>query len=78
MCMHIGSSSEITITSADAPIDVLITLHAHQHRAGRRRPHLVAGAAQVPRPSRWPSREGGHRLDPYFLERIDYNYQKHH
>ena len=39
---------------------------ARQHRAGRRRPAVVAGAAQVPRPARGAVR-GRHRLDPVLL-----------
>ncbi len=37
--------------------------HADQHRAGRGRPHLVAGAAEVPRHQDRPV-GGRHRLDP--------------
>ena len=61
VCMHIGSSSEIVITSADAPIDCLITLTPDEHRPGRGRPGVVAGAPQVPRPQGGPVR-GRHRL----------------
>ena len=77
VCMHIGSSSELVITvtgRADGRAD---HPDADQHRAGRRRPGLVAGAAQVPGPQVALS-EGGIGWIPYFLERIDYNYQRHH
>ena len=63
VCLHIGSSSQLVITSPDAPIDCLITLHPDQHRAGGHRPDLVAGAAQVPRPAGRAVR-GRDRLDP--------------
>ena len=66
-----------SITADDAPIDVMITLHADEHRAGRGRPRLVAGAAQVPRPASSRCREGGIGWIPYFLERVDYVYQHH-
>ena len=42
---------------------------ADEHRAGRGRPAVVAGAAQVPRPASSRCREGGIGWIPYFLER---------
>jgi predicted TIM-barrel fold metal-dependent hydrolase len=77
VCMHIGSSSEMVITAPDAPIDVLITLTPI---------NIVQAAAdlvwsQVFR--RFPDlkvalSEGGIGWIPYFLERIDYGYERHH
>ncbi len=77
VCMHIGSSSQIVITAPDAPIDCLITLTPM---------NIVQAAAdltwsQVLR--KFPQlkvalSEGGIGWIPYFLERVDYNYQKHH
>ncbi|MGI8491182.1 MAG: amidohydrolase family protein [Acidimicrobiales bacterium] len=77
VCMHIGSSSQLVVTSADAPMDVLITLTPM---------NIVQAAAdlvwsQVLR--KFPSlkfalSEGGIGWIPYFLERVDYNYQRHH
>jgi len=75
--MHIGSSSELVITSVDAPIDVLITVTPM---------NIVRAAADLiwsPVLRQFPDikvalSEGGIGWIPYFLERIDYNYQKHH
>jgi predicted TIM-barrel fold metal-dependent hydrolase len=76
VCMHIGSSSQLTITSPDAPHDVIITLQPM---------NIVQAAAdlvwsQVLR--KFPDlkvalSEGGIGWIPYFLERIDYNYGRH-
>jgi predicted TIM-barrel fold metal-dependent hydrolase len=77
VCLHIGSSSSLVITSADAPIDCLITLT----------PINIVQAAtdlvwsQVLR--KFPDlkialSEGGIGWIPYFLERVDYNYRRHH
>ena len=77
VCMHIGSSSQLVITAPDAPIDCLITLtpmNIVQAAADlvwstvlRRFPHLKFALS-----------EGGIGWIPYFLERVDYNYQRHH
>src|ERR1700688_1875879 len=75
--MHIGSSSEIVITSPDAPIDCLITLTPM---------NIVQAAADLvwsPVLRKFPDlkvalSEGGIGWVPYFLERIDYNYDRHH
>ncbi|MGH9228197.1 MAG: amidohydrolase family protein [Acidimicrobiales bacterium] len=77
VCMHIGSSSQLVITAPDAPIDCLITLTPM---------NIVQAAAdlvwsQVLR--RFPRlnialSEGGIGWIPYFLERVDYNYERHH
>jgi predicted TIM-barrel fold metal-dependent hydrolase len=77
VCMHIGSSSQLVITAPDAPMDTLITLtpmNIVQAAADlvwstvlRRFPHLMFALS-----------EGGIGWIPYFLERVDYNYQRHH
>jgi hypothetical protein len=77
VCMHIGSSSELVITAPDAPIDVLITLTPINivqaaadliwSRVFRKFPDLKIALS-----------EGGIGWIPYFLERIDYGYQRHH
>ncbi|HET6810570.1 MAG TPA: amidohydrolase family protein [Acidimicrobiales bacterium] len=77
VCMHIGSSSEIVVTSPDAPFDVLITLTPM---------NIVKAAADLvwsPVLRKFPDlkvalSEGGIGWIPYFLERLDYNYQQHH
>src|SRR5579863_2717564 len=77
VCMHIGSSSEITVTSPDAPFDVILTLTPM---------NIVKAAGDLiwsPVLRKFPDikfalSEGGIGWIPYFLERIDYNYEKHH
>ena len=76
-CMHIGSSSQMVITSPDAPIDCLITLTPI---------NIVQAATDLIWSSvfrRFPDvrvalSEGGIGWIPYFLERIDYQYKQHH
>jgi predicted TIM-barrel fold metal-dependent hydrolase len=77
VCMHIGSSSQLVITAPDAPIDVLITLTPMNivqaaadlvwSRVLRRFPKLNIALS-----------EGGIGWIPYFLERVDYSYERHH
>jgi predicted TIM-barrel fold metal-dependent hydrolase len=77
VCMHIGSSSQLTITSDDAPMDVMITLQPM---------NIVQAAADLVWSTmlrKYPDlkvalSEGGIGWIPYFLERIDYNYDRHH
>ncbi|MGB2921636.1 MAG: amidohydrolase family protein [Mycobacterium sp.] len=76
VCMHIGSSSQLTITAPDAPMDVMITLQPMNivqaaadlvwSRMLRKFPDLKVALS-----------EGGIGWVPYFLERIDYNYDRH-
>lgn len=76
VCMHIGSSSSFVATAPDAPIDVLITLTPI---------NIVQAAADLVwspvlrkfRPLTVALSEGGIGWVPYFLERIDYSYQRH-
>ena len=75
-CMHIGSSSQLVITSADAPADVMITLQPL---------NLVQCATDLVWSGiflRFPDlkialSEGGIGWIPYFLERIDRTYDRH-
>ncbi|WP_334143773.1 amidohydrolase family protein [Rhabdothermincola sp.] len=76
VCLHIGSSSQLVITSIEAPINVMITLQPM---------NIVQAAADLvwsrvlqefPR-LRFALSEGGIGWIPYFLERIDYVYQHH-
>ena len=77
MCLHIGSSSQLVITAPDAPIDCLITLTPI---------NIVQAAADLvwsPVLRDFPDleialSEGGIGWIPYFLERVDYNYRRHH
>jgi predicted TIM-barrel fold metal-dependent hydrolase len=77
VCMHIGSSSQLVITAPDAPIDCLITLTPI---------NIVQAATDLvwsPVLREFPDlrialSEGGIGWIPYFLERVDYNYRRHH
>ena len=76
LCLHIGSSSQTVMTSADAPIDAMITLQPM---------NIVQCAADLvwsPMFKKFPAlrvalSEGGIGWVPYFLERIDYVYSHH-
>ena len=76
VCMHIGSSSKLVMTSVDAPIDVLITLQPM---------NIVQCAADLihsPVFKKFPDltvalSEGGIGWIPYFLERLDHSYRTH-
>ncbi len=77
VCLHIGSSSQLVITADDAPIDVLISLqpvNIVQAAADllwspvlRKFPHLRVSLS-----------EGGIGWIPYFHERVDWIYTRHH
>jgi predicted TIM-barrel fold metal-dependent hydrolase len=77
VCMHIGSSSTLVITSVEAPIDVLISLQPI---------NIVQAAADLlwsPVLRKFPAlrfalSEGGIGWIPYFLDRVDWIYQRHH
>jgi len=77
ICLHIGSSSTTVITAMDAPIDTMITLQPM---------NIVQCAADLvwsPVFRKFPDlrialSEGGVGWVPYFLERIDYVYRRHH
>jgi predicted TIM-barrel fold metal-dependent hydrolase len=76
VCMHIGSSSSLVITSPDAPIDCLITLTPI---------NIVQAAADLiwsPVFRKFPDlkvalSEGGIGWMPYILERTDYTWERH-
>jgi predicted TIM-barrel fold metal-dependent hydrolase len=75
VCLHIGSSSEVVITSLSAPITTMITLQPV---------NLVQAAAdllwsRVVRdfPVKFALSEGGIGWVPYLLERADYVYRHH-
>ena len=77
VCMHIGSSSTLVITSVEAPIDVLISLQPV---------NIIQAAADLlwsPVLRKFPAlrfalSEGGIGWIPYFLDRVDWIYQRHH
>lgn len=76
VCMHIGSSSKLVVTAADAPIDVMIVLQPM---------NIVQCAADLihsPVFKKFPDltvalSEGGIGWIPYFLERLDHSYRTH-
>ena len=76
VCMHIGSSSKLVTTAADAPIDVMIVLQPM---------NIVQAAADLihsPVFKKFPDvtvalSEGGIGWIPYFLERLDHSYRVH-
>jgi len=75
VCLHIGSSSQIIVTAADAPFDVTATLQPM---------NIVQAAADLvwsPVLRRYPRlkialSEGGVGWLPYFLDKIDLVYRK--
>jgi predicted TIM-barrel fold metal-dependent hydrolase len=77
VCLHIGSSSSLAMTSVEAPIDVLITLQPI---------NIVQAAADLmwsPVLRKFPElrvslSEGGIGWIPYFLDRLDWIYTRHH
>jgi predicted TIM-barrel fold metal-dependent hydrolase len=76
VCLHIGSSSSLVITAADAPVDVLITLQPI---------NIVQAAADLvwsPVLRKFPAlrfalSEGGIGWIPYLLDRLDWIYTRH-
>ncbi|CUU56629.1 Predicted metal-dependent hydrolase, TIM-barrel fold [Parafrankia irregularis] len=76
VCLHIGSSSQVVVTSLDAPVDTMITLQPMS---------IVQAAADLiwsPFLRRFPDltlalSEGGIGWIPYFLERVDRVYKQH-
>jgi len=77
VCLHIGSSSRLVMTARDAPIDVLITLQPI---------NIVQAAADLlwsPVLRKFPDlqvslSEGGIGWIPYFCDRVDWIYTRHH
>jgi predicted TIM-barrel fold metal-dependent hydrolase len=76
VCLHIGSSSSVVITSIEAPVDTMMTLQPMS---------IVQAAADLvwsPVLRRFPDltfalSEGGIGWVPYFLERVDRVYKQH-
>jgi predicted TIM-barrel fold metal-dependent hydrolase len=77
VCMHIGSSSSVPMTSPDAPVDVAIALTPLNSM------QTLADLLYSPPLQKFPDltvalSEGGIGWVPYLLERCDYVYQHHH
>jgi predicted TIM-barrel fold metal-dependent hydrolase len=76
VCLHIGSSSQVVVTSIEAPVDTMMTLQPMS---------IVQAAADLvwsPVLRRFPDltfalSEGGIGWVPYFLERVDRVYKQH-
>jgi len=77
ICIHLGSGGKLVETSADAPVDVMMTLQ----------PMVVCQAAadllwspvfKKFRSIKFALSEGGTGWVPYFLDRIDRTYDLHH
>jgi predicted TIM-barrel fold metal-dependent hydrolase len=76
VCLHIGSSSQLVITSVEAPINVMITLQP-MNIVQAASDLLWSRVLQKFPDLRIAMSEGGIGWIPYFLERVDYVY-KHH
>ena len=76
VCLHIGSSSQMVVTSVEAPINVMITLQPMNMVQAAA--DLLWSRVHTEFPGvRFALSEGGIGWIPYFLERADYVY-KHH
>ncbi len=77
VCMHIGSSSSLVLTSVEAPIDVLLSLQPI---------NIVQAATDLmwsPVLRKFPTlrfslSEGGIGWIPYLMDRLDWIYTRHH
>ncbi len=76
VCLHIGSSSSMVVTAADAPINVMITLQP-MNIVQAASDLLWSRVLQEFPDLRIALSEWGIGWIPYFLERVDYVY-KHH
>ncbi len=77
VCMHIGSSSSMTVTSLDAPADVSIAITPMNSYLA------LNDLMWTPLFKKFPAvtialSEGGIGWIPYALERMDYTYDHHH
>jgi predicted TIM-barrel fold metal-dependent hydrolase len=76
ICLHIGSSSQMVVTSAEAPINVMITLQP-MNIVQAASDLLWSRVLQQFPAVRFALSEGGTGWIPYFLERVDYVYHHH-
>jgi predicted TIM-barrel fold metal-dependent hydrolase len=75
--IHLGSSGQLTVTAADAPIDVMITLQPMNICSAAA--DLVWSRVFKEFPTlRVALSEGGTGWIPYFLDRLDRTYEMHH
>jgi predicted TIM-barrel fold metal-dependent hydrolase len=77
VCMHIGSSSSMTVTSIDAPVDVSIAITPMNSFLALNDLIWTPILRRFPR-IRVALSEGGIGWIPYALERMDYTHQHHH
>ncbi|MGV0741895.1 amidohydrolase family protein [Mycolicibacterium sp. XJ870] len=76
MSVHLGSSGRLSVTAADAPVDVMITLQPMnicQAAADLLWSRVIKQFPDV----RFALSEGGTGWIPYFLDRIDRTYEMH-
>jgi predicted TIM-barrel fold metal-dependent hydrolase len=77
LSIHLGSSGKLAVTSADAPVDVMITLQPMnicQAAADLMWSRVVKEYPAI----RIALSEGGTGWIPYFLDRLDRTYEMHH
>jgi predicted TIM-barrel fold metal-dependent hydrolase len=77
LSIHLGSSGQILVTAADAPVDVMITLQPMnicQAAADLLWSRVIKEFPDI----RFALSEGGTGWIPYFLDRIDRTYEMHH
>jgi predicted TIM-barrel fold metal-dependent hydrolase len=77
LSIHLGSSGQLAVTAADAPVDVMITLQPMnicQAAADLLWSRVIKDFPSV----RIALSEGGTGWIPYFLDRIDRTYDMHH
>jgi len=77
VAMHIGSSSALTITSVEAPVDVTISLTPLNSAMALGDLAWSRVLKEFP-DLRIALSEGGIGWIPYFLDRLDYVYEHHH
>ena len=77
LSIHLGSSGQLTVTSPDAPVDVMITLQPMNICAAAADLLWSRVVREFPA-IRIALSEGGTGWIPYFLERLDRTYDMHH
>jgi predicted TIM-barrel fold metal-dependent hydrolase len=77
LSIHLGSSGTLTVTSPDAPVDVMITLQP-MNICSAAADLLWSRVIKDFPPIRIALSEGGTGWIPYFLDRLDRTYEMHH